>query len=89
MIGQWLIANEVPDTARRAFIEAKKPIKSGRVQQKDRVKNLLLYISDYNTKGEVERPPRPPFSNTHTPFTATFNISAASTELTTLLFLIP
>jgi len=63
-IGQRLTANEVPDTARRAFIEAKKPIESGRVQQKDRVKNLLLYISDYNTKGEVERPPRPPFSIT-------------------------
>jgi len=46
MIGQRLTANEVPDTARRAFIEAKKPIESGRVQQKDRVKNLLLYISD-------------------------------------------
>jgi len=61
MIRHRLTANEVPNTARRAFIEVKKPIESVRVQQKDRVKNLLLYKSDYNPEGEVERPPRPPF----------------------------
>jgi hypothetical protein len=46
MIWQWLTANEVPNTARRAFIEAKKPIESGTVHQTGRVKNLLLCESD-------------------------------------------
>jgi hypothetical protein len=32
LVGHRLTANEVPNTARRAFIEAKKPIESGTVQ---------------------------------------------------------
>ena len=32
LVGHRLTANEVPNTARRAFIEAKKPIGSGTVQ---------------------------------------------------------
>jgi len=84
MIRHRLTANEVPNTARRAFIEAKKPIESGTVQQKDRVKNLLLYKSDYNSRrGGRKTSPPPPFP-TLTPFS---HFSTESTEWITIVLL--
>jgi len=69
MIRHRLTANEVPNTARRAFIEVKKPIESVRVQQKDRVKNLLLYKSDYNTRRGGRKTSPPPLFQGSPPLT--------------------
>jgi len=68
MIWHRLTANEVPNTARRAFIEAKKPIESGTVQQKDRVKNLLLYKCDYNSRRGGRKTSPPPLFKHLPPF---------------------
>ena len=83
MFRHRLTANEVPNTARRAFIEAKKPIESGRVQHKDRVKNLLLYISDYNTRRGGRKTSPPPLYKAH----LLSHFSTASTDLITVVFL--
>jgi len=86
MLRHRLTANEVPNTARRAFIEAKKPIESGTVQQKDRVKNLLLYKCDYNSRRGGRKTSPPPLSPRLFFFS---DSSTASTDLITVVFLLP